>query len=215
MAQEKSHLISMDLNKKYPLAERGEGIYLYDDQGKRYIDGAGGAIVVNVGHGLTEFAEIMRDQAAKLAFVFRLHMTNQPAQELARKLCKTAGGLMDRSFFVNSGSEATETCVKLARKYHLSNSKPIKFKVISRWQSYHGITMGALSWSGQTKRRADYIPYLQDSIHIPPAYCYRCWFDRNQKPANSNAPPPWKIRSKAKALKLCPLSSLNQFSGEI
>jgi len=167
----------MDLNKKYPYFERGEGLYLYDDQGKRYIDGAGGAIVVNVGHGLAEFAEVMRDQAAKLSFVFRLHMTNQPAQGLARKLREATGGHMDRSFFVNSGSEATEICVKLARKYHLDNSSSTKFKVISRWQSYHGITMGALSWSGQTKRRADYTPYLKDFGHIPPAYCYRCWFD--------------------------------------
>jgi adenosylmethionine-8-amino-7-oxononanoate aminotransferase len=88
--------------------------------------------------------------------------------------------MMDKVFFVSGGSEATEIAAKLARKYHLDNGNPSKYKIISRWLSYHGMTMGSLSWSGMSGRRADYIPMLSDNNHIAPAYCYRCWF--NQKP---------------------------------
>jgi adenosylmethionine-8-amino-7-oxononanoate aminotransferase len=83
---------------------------------------------------------------------------------------------MDKAFFVSGGSEATELCVKLARKYHLDNGEPSRYKVISRWHAYHGMTNGALSWSGMYNRRKDYQPYLRDFYHIAPAYCYRCWF---------------------------------------
>jgi adenosylmethionine-8-amino-7-oxononanoate aminotransferase len=86
---------------------------------------------------------------------------------------------MDRVFFVSGGSEATETAVKLARKYHIDNGHPSKFRVISRWQSYHGSTMGALSWSGFTSRRADFTPYLNDFVHLPATYCYRCWYGKS------------------------------------
>ena len=85
---------------------------------------------------------------------------------------------MGRVYFTNSGSEASETAVKLARNRHLAAGEKDRYKVISRWQSYHGITMGALAWSGFTARRLDYQPYLKDFVHIPPAYCYRCWFGK-------------------------------------
>ena len=83
---------------------------------------------------------------------------------------------MDKVFMVSGGSEATEISIKLARKYHIDNGNSSKYKIISRWLSYHGMTMGALSWSGMTARRADYVPMLNDHSHIAPAYCYRCWF---------------------------------------
>lgn len=86
---------------------------------------------------------------------------------------------MSGAFFSNSGSEATEAAVKLARTYWLSTGQSQRYKVISRWQSYHGITMGALSWTGVTLRRKDFQPYLKESFHIPPAYCYRCWFGKS------------------------------------
>ena len=91
---------------------------------------------------------------------------------------------MDRVFFVSGGSEATESAVKLARKYHIDKGTSSKFRVISRWQSYHGSTMGALSWTGFTWRRADFTPYLNDFVHLPPTYCYRCWYGKD--PDNCN-----------------------------
>ncbi|MBW2146338.1 MAG: aminotransferase class III-fold pyridoxal phosphate-dependent enzyme [Deltaproteobacteria bacterium] len=180
----KTHILNTDMHKKYPYVERGEGIYLYDEEGKRYIDGAGGTIVVNTGHGIKEIARVLKDQAEKIAFSYRVDFNSRPLEELAAKTCEATGGKMDKAFFVSSGSEATELCVKLARKYHLDNGAPSKYKVFSRWHAYHGITNGALSWSGMYHRRKDYIPYLLDFNHIPPAYCYRCWFE--QTPENCN-----------------------------
>lgn len=176
----RTHILNKDLRRKYPYAERGEGIYIYDEEGKRYLDGAGGTILVNTGHGIKEIAQVLKEQAEKIAFTCRLDFNSRPLEKLAAKTCEATGWKMDKVVFVSSGSEATELCVKLARKYHLDNGNPSKYKVISRWESYHGITNGALSWSGMYQRRKDYVPYLRDFSHIPPAYCYRCWF--NQKP---------------------------------
>jgi adenosylmethionine-8-amino-7-oxononanoate aminotransferase len=174
----KTHILNSDMHRHYPYVERGEGIYLYDEEGKRYIDGAGGTIVVNTGHGIKEIAQVMKDQAEKIAFSYRVDFNSRLLEELTAKTCEASGGKMDKVFFVCGGSEATEISVKLARKYHLDNAEPSRHKIISRWHAYHGITNGALSWSGMYNRRVDYLPYLREFNHIPPAYCYRCWFDR-------------------------------------
>jgi adenosylmethionine-8-amino-7-oxononanoate aminotransferase len=168
------------MHRDYASIVKGEGIYLYDDQGKRYIDSASGPILCSLGHGVEEMAEVLGDQARKVAFAYRMDFTTPVLEEAAAKVCQATGGAMDRVFMVSGGSEATEIAVKLARKYHIDNDQPSKYKIISRWLSYHGMTMGALSWSGMTARRADYDPMLHDSSHIAPAYCYRCWF--NQEP---------------------------------
>lgn len=180
MVKTKTHVFRNDLNKELPVIARGDGIYLYDKEGNKYLDAAGGVIVVNLGHGVKEIAQILKDQAEEIAFTYRSQFTSTSAEELAKKLYNLTHGKMERVFYVSGGSEATEISVKLARKYHIDNGEPSRFKVISRWQSYHGGTMGALSWSGHVYRRKDYIHYLENSNHIPPAYCYRCWF--NQKP---------------------------------
>jgi adenosylmethionine-8-amino-7-oxononanoate aminotransferase len=182
MVKEKTHVLNNDMNKQYSVIVKGEGVYLYDKEGNRYLDGSGGALVVNLGHGIKEMAQILKDQAEEIAFTYRTQFTSNPTEGLARRLYKITRGEMERIFFVSGGSEATEFAVKLARKYHIDNGRPSKFKVISRWQSYHGGTMGALSWSGHVYRRKDYLHYLRDSNHIPPAYCYRCWF--GQKPGS-------------------------------
>ena len=184
MSETKSHVLNVFMNREYPSIVKADGIYLYDDQGNKIIDGAGGAILCNLGHGIDEMADVLRDQAKKAAFVYRIDFTNPPLEEAAAKVCEATNFIMDKVFFVSGGSEATEIAVKLARKYHLDNGSPSKYKIISRWLSYHGMTMGSLSWSGMSGRRADYIPMLSDSNHIPPAYCYRCWF--NQKPETCN-----------------------------
>jgi adenosylmethionine-8-amino-7-oxononanoate aminotransferase len=164
------------LKREHACIVRAEGIYLYDDKGKRYIDSAGGPILCNLGHGVVEMAETLAEQARKAAFVYRMDFTNQPLEEAARKVCEATGGVMDKVFMVSGGSEANEIAVKIARTFHIDNREPSRFKVISRWLSYHGMTNGALAWSGMTARRARYVPMLKDDSHIAPAYCYRCWF---------------------------------------
>ena len=174
-----SHVLNVFMNKSYPSIAKAEGVYLYDDQGRRYIDGSGGPILCNLGHGLEEMAQVLHDQARTVAFVHRLDFTSPPLEEAAAKVCRASDQALAKVFFVSGGSEATEIAVKLARKYHLDGGRPSKFKIISRWQSYHGSTMGALSWTGFTSRRTDFTPYLNDCSHIAPAYCYRCWFGKS------------------------------------
>ncbi|MEJ2167475.1 MAG: aminotransferase class III-fold pyridoxal phosphate-dependent enzyme [Desulfobacterales bacterium] len=175
----KEHVLGFYLNRKTPSIVKAEGIYLFDDKGKRYIDASGGAIVCSIGHGVDEIAQAVAAQMQKVAFVFRRAFQTPELEEAAGRVCETTNGDMDRVFFVSGGSEATETAVKLARKYHIDNGHPSKFRVISRWQSYHGATMGALSWSGFTSRRADFTPYLKDFVHLPATYCYRCWYGKS------------------------------------
>ncbi|MBW2370117.1 MAG: aminotransferase class III-fold pyridoxal phosphate-dependent enzyme [Deltaproteobacteria bacterium] len=180
MSAKKDHVLNVFMNREYPTIVKADGIYLHDDQGNKIIDGAGGVIVCNLGHGIDEMADTLRDQAKKAAFVYRIDFSNPPLEEAADKVCELTDYAMDKVFFVSGGSEANEIAVKIARKFHIDNGTPAKHKIISRWLSYHGMTNGALSWGGMTNRRADYIPMLSEGLHIPPAYCYRCWF--NQKP---------------------------------
>ncbi len=175
----KDHILSFVLDKKTPAIVKARGIYLYDDQGNRIIDASGGAIVCSIGHGVEEIAETLAGQMKKVSFVFRRAFHTPELEEAAAKVCETTNGDMDRVFFVSGGSEATETAIKLARKYHIDNGNPGKFRVISRWQSYHGSTMGALSWTGFTSRRADFTPYLKDFVHLPATFCYRCWYGKS------------------------------------
>ena len=168
--------MNCDLKIAYPEAVRGQGVYLYGDDGGRYLDGCAGALVANLGHGVPDITQAMADQAAELSYVYRYHFSNPWAEDLAQRYCGLTEEPMGRVYFTNSGSEASEAAVKLARTRHLSVGEGGRSKIISRWQSYHGITMGALAWSGFTSRRADYQPYLKDFVHIAPAYCFRCWF---------------------------------------
>jgi adenosylmethionine-8-amino-7-oxononanoate aminotransferase len=176
---QKDHVLGFYLNRKTPSITKAEGVYLFDDQANRYIDASGGAIVCSIGHGVEQIAEAVAEQMQKVAFVFRRAFQTPELEEAAATVCETTNGDMDRVFFVSGGSEATETAVKLARKYHIDNGHPSKFRVISRWQSYHGATMGALSWSGFTSRRADFTPYMKDFVHLPATYCYRCWYGKS------------------------------------
>ncbi len=178
MPSSKSHVLHVFMNREYPSIVRAKGVCLFDDQGNRYIDAAGGPILCNLGHGLDEMAETIRDQAKRASFVYRMDFTTPQLEEAAQKVARVSKGVLDKVFFVSGGSEAVEIAVKIARSFHLNNNEPARCKVISRWQSYHGMTNGALSWGGHTKRRSLYQPYLTDFSHIPPAYCYRCWFDR-------------------------------------
>jgi adenosylmethionine-8-amino-7-oxononanoate aminotransferase len=164
--------------KIYPRAVRAEGIFIYDETGKCYLDGSGGAVVVSIGHGVEKIRQAMLDQAARIAFAHGSQFTTEAAVELARKIVEISPPGLDRVYFLSGGSEAVETAVKMARQYQVERGIPSKYKVISRWTSYHGNTLGALALSGHTGRRQHYLPLMQHTPHIAPAYCYRCPFSR-------------------------------------
>ncbi|MBY6035913.1 aspartate aminotransferase family protein [Fictibacillus nanhaiensis] len=170
----KSHLIKPVLGNEYPVISHGKGIYLYDKNGKQYIDGSSGAITANIGHGVDEIAEAMWNQAKHVSFVYRSQFTSDAAELLAEKLAESAPGDLNSVFFVNSGSEATETALKIAIQYFQEQGTFTKTKVLSRWTSYHGITLGALSMSGHQLRRQRFTPLLQDLPVAPAPYCYQC-----------------------------------------
>ncbi|MBI2154946.1 MAG: aspartate aminotransferase family protein [Candidatus Rokubacteria bacterium] len=158
----------------YPEIVRGEGVYLYDREGRRYLDGSSGAIVVTVGHGVPEIAEAIREQAGRLAYVHGTEFTSTPMEELAALLTPRAPVDDARLFLVAGGSEATETAIKLARQYHVARDEPGRYKIVFRWPSYHGATLGALSISGRPSLRTAFAPLLHEMPGIPAPYAYRC-----------------------------------------
>jgi adenosylmethionine-8-amino-7-oxononanoate aminotransferase len=172
------HVFYRNLRKAYPTAVRGEGVYIYDHNGKAYIDGSGGAVVVSIGHGVREIREAMIKQAGQIAFAHGSQFTSEAAVALAEKIINISPPGLNRVYFLSGGSEAVETAVKMARQYQVDRGMPSKYKVISRWTSYHGNTLGALALSGHTGRRKYYLPLMQHTPHIAPAYCYRCPFDQ-------------------------------------
>ena len=161
------------LKDVWPMISHGDGVHLVDVDGNRYLDACAGVHVVSIGHGVQEIAEAMREQAGKVAFTYAQFLT-QPQIELSERIAAIAPGDLNRVFFISGGSEATESAMKMARKYHVETGNVSKFRVISRWQSWHGNTVGAMSLSGRSSWRTDYAPYLMDFPHIPPPISYRC-----------------------------------------
>ncbi len=159
-----------------PVVSHGEGIYLYDDQGKQYIDASGGAIVVNVGHGIREIADAIGDQAAQVAYAHASMFTSQPLEKLSVLLAERLPMPDARLYFQASGAEAVETAIKFARQVQIAKGESGRYKVIGRWGSYHGATLGALAVMGKPSMRAPYAPMFTDMPHIPAPYCYRCPF---------------------------------------
>jgi adenosylmethionine-8-amino-7-oxononanoate aminotransferase len=176
-----SYLIKPALDENYPEIDHGKGVYLFDKEGKKYLDAASGAVTANIGHGVAEVILAMHEQAKKVSFVYRSQFTSEAAELLAGKLADQLPGDLNWSFFVNSGSEATETALKIAIQYWQEKGIKSKTKILSRWISYHGITLGALSMSGHPGRRARFVPLLEEFPSISPPYCYRC-------PYQSSAP---------------------------
>lgn len=170
-------LFPRDFRKLYPRAARGEGCYIFTSEGKKYLDAASGAAVVSIGHGVGAIGEAMAAQARRLAFAHTSQFHTDVAEQLAERLRALAPtGWRDsaRVCFTSGGSEATETALKLCRQYFLERGEPQRTRIISRWQSYHGATLGAMAVSGNVRRRAPYAPWLADWGHILPCYCYRC-----------------------------------------
>ncbi len=154
---------------------RGEGIYVFDLKGERYIDGLAGLWNVSIGHHRPEMGKAIQQQVEKLAFVPTFFgFSNIPAIQLADKLTSLAPGNLTKVHFTSGGSETNETNLKLARYYHKLIGKPGKTKIISRRRAYHGISMGALSATGIENYWKMFEPMAPDFLHITPPYCFRC-----------------------------------------
>jgi adenosylmethionine-8-amino-7-oxononanoate aminotransferase len=182
----RSAVFRRSFRKTFPSAVRGEGVYVWDEDGKRYLDLAGSAAVNFIGHGVREISAAIAEQAAKLEFVHTSQFTTPIAEEYAEELLafageKFAGGAV---YFTSGGSEAIETALKLARQYQVEIGQPRRFQILSRQQSYHGATLGALSISGNKRRREMYVPMVREFPHIGMPYCYRCAFDCTDGCAN-------------------------------
>ena len=168
-----SHVFPRHSRSTPPIATRGEGIYLYDSNGKKYLDGSGGAAVSCLGHGDPDITEAIKRQADVLAFAHTGFLSSEPAEALADKLIAHAPVGIDRVYFVSGGSEAVEAAMKLARQYMIEIGQPSRTKFIARRQSYHGNTLGALGTGGNMWRRAPFEPVMVSASHIAPCYEYR------------------------------------------
>ena len=156
-----------------PVAVSGEGCYLYDAEGRTYLDGSGGAAVSCLGHGDRDVIEAVKTQMDSLAFAHTGFFTSEPAEELADLLIANAPAGMSHVYFVSGGSEAVEAALKVARQYAVEKGETSRHRVIARRQSYHGNTLGALAAGGNLWRRQAFDPMLIDTVHIDPCYAYR------------------------------------------
>ena len=170
-------LFPRNFKQAYPLAVSGEGCWISAADGKKYLDVAGQAAVVNIGHGVASVGRAMAEQALQLAFAHSSQFHTAAAEKLASRLLALAPEGMRRGgriYFCSGGSEANETAIKLARQYFIEHDQPERFRVVSRRQSYHGSTLGAMSLSGNVARRAPYQPLLPEWGHIDPCFCRHC-----------------------------------------
>ncbi|MGB3367952.1 MAG: aspartate aminotransferase family protein [Acidaminobacteraceae bacterium] len=162
-------------NWHYPKIVKGEGIYLIDENGRRYLDGCSGSSVANIGHGNKEIAEHAKNQIEKIAFTHLSRFTAEPIEKCAKLVAKHAPEDLNHVYFVSGGSEAVETSIKMARQYYVERDgeDTSKYKVISKWNSFHGNTLGALSLTGIPGRRKIYDPMLINFPKVDQFYHYR------------------------------------------
>jgi adenosylmethionine-8-amino-7-oxononanoate aminotransferase len=181
-----SRLIYRDLQKVYPTIVRGEGVYVYDADGKRYLDGSGGSSAVTaIGHGVPEVVAAIARQAATLAYAPTHAFATEAAEECARLIVEGfAPEGLERVWFVSGGSEATENALKIALQYQRERGKGSKHLVIGRWQSFHGATLATLAVGGNAGRRRPYSASLPAAEHIPPCFPYRCWQGKGCPPCD-------------------------------
>jgi adenosylmethionine-8-amino-7-oxononanoate aminotransferase len=169
-----SHVFHRDLRRHYPVAVAGDGPYLIAADGKRYLDGSGGAAVSCLGHGHPAVVAAVREQVARLEYAHTSFLSSEPAEALADDLVVHAPVGLSHAYFVSGGSEGIEAALKMAVQYHAECGRPQKNRLIARWQSYHGNTLGALSAGGNRWRRAQFPSLLLGDIaHIEECYAYR------------------------------------------
>lgn len=164
------------LDKILPVATSAHGIYIEDENQKRYMDASGGAVVVNVGHGREKIAKAIYNQILSHDYIHPTMFSTKPVEQLATSLAEKAPGDINRFYFFSGGSEANEGAIKLARQIHIENGNEAKHRLIGRWKSYHGLTLGSLAAMGKTSLKSHFTPLLKENLHIPAPYCYRCSF---------------------------------------
>jgi adenosylmethionine-8-amino-7-oxononanoate aminotransferase len=169
-----SHVFYRKLGHEYPKIVRGEGCWLIDDRGKRYLDAVGGAYVANLGHSNPEIAEAIASQAREFGYLSGTMFTHGPVEELAAEIAETLPGDLSKLYFLCSGSEAVEAALKLARQYWIERGRPGKNRIIALAPGYHGSTLLALSASAREAYKAMFRPWLVDVHRIPASYAYRC-----------------------------------------
>ncbi|WP_370153447.1 aspartate aminotransferase family protein [Ferrovibrio sp.] len=168
-----SHILHRQINHDYPVAVGGQGIYIEDAAGKRYIDASGGAAVSCLGHGHPDVTRVLQEQAGRIAYAHTSFFTTEPAEQLADYLVGTAPKGISHVYYVSGGSEAVEAALKMARQYFVETGQPQRRHFIARQQSYHGNTVGALSVGGNAWRRQQFAPMLIEAHHISPCFEYR------------------------------------------
>lgn len=168
-----SHVFYRKLHRQLPVIVKGEGVWLTDAEGKRYLDASGGAMVCNVGHGVAEIADAIASQARRVAYVNGTQFSNEPVEELATMLAARARWADYKSYFLSSGSEAVEAALKLARQYHVERGDLARTTIVARTPGYHGNTLLALSASAREHYRRVYAPWLLDVVMIDAPYPYR------------------------------------------
>ncbi|MFV0518367.1 MAG: aspartate aminotransferase family protein [Aminipila sp.] len=175
----KNNVFYRNQNWEYPRIERGEGVYLYGDNGKKYLDACSGSAVANIGHGNKEIAEYTKELMERIAFTHLSRWTVDTIEDCAAKIAEWTPGDLNHSYFVSGGSESTESAIKLARQYFVERDggASSKWKVISKWTSFHGNTLGSLAITGITGRKKMYDPMLVQFPKIPQFYHYRNQWD--------------------------------------
>jgi len=168
-----THILHRHTHGTLPIAVGGEGPYIIDADGKRYMDASGGAAVSCLGHGHPRIIAAIKDQAERMAYAHTGFFTSEPAETLADFITGAAPGALDYVYLVSGGSEAMEAALKLARQYFLERGEDSRKVFIARRQSYHGNTLGALSVGGNFWRRAPFDPLLAHARHVSPCYAYR------------------------------------------
>jgi adenosylmethionine-8-amino-7-oxononanoate aminotransferase len=164
---------SFDEHHAVPVIVRGEGCYVFDEHGKRYLDGLSALYCVNIGHGRTELGEAALEQTRDLGFYTNWSYAHPPSIELATRIAGLAPGNLNRVFFTSGGSEAVESAWKLAKAYHRARGESNRYKLIARNLAYHGVSMGALAATGLTPLREPFEPLTPGGIHVPNTNSYR------------------------------------------
>ena len=167
------------VNKAYPVAARGEGAWLFEADGRKVLDFASSAVVNFIGHGDPAIARVMAEQASQLEFAHSSNFTTEVAEEFGRELLEFAGPAFEGGavFFTSGGSESVESALKLARQYQVEAGHSERYQIVSRRQSYHGATLGAVAVSGNPARRGIYLPMLREFPKANIPFCYRCPYD--------------------------------------
>ena len=168
------HVLYRRLKRRYPRIVRGEGCWLYDDSGNRYLDASSGALVSNLGHGNAELAKALGEQAARLSYVSGMFFTHDPVEDLAAELAGLTAPSLDKTMFMCNGGDAVEAALKISRQFWSESGRPEKHRIVALAPSYHGNTLLALSASARPSYRELFGDWLVGVETAPAPYAYHC-----------------------------------------